>query len=69
MRKHQGGSRSGLSGIHCPVKNLNRNPRQANQLPDKRLMHRTKFTSRRRMTCRWVRSSRCMVTVDGRSTS
>ena len=32
LRKHQGGSRSGLSGINRPVKNLNRNPRQANQL-------------------------------------
>jgi hypothetical protein len=32
LRKHQGGSRSGLSGINRPVKNLNRNPRQPNQL-------------------------------------
>jgi hypothetical protein len=32
LRKHQGGSRSGLSGINPPVKNLNRNPRQPNQL-------------------------------------
>jgi hypothetical protein len=32
LRKHQGGSRSGLSGINRPVKNLNRNPLQPNQL-------------------------------------
>jgi hypothetical protein len=32
LRKHRGGSRSGLSGINRPVKNLNRNPRQPNQL-------------------------------------
>jgi hypothetical protein len=49
LRKHQGGSRSGLSGINRPVKNLNRNPRQPNQTTfatksaNKRLMHRSTF--------------------------
>jgi hypothetical protein len=39
LRKHQGGSRSGLSGINRPVKNLNRNPRQANQLLSQQNQH------------------------------
>jgi hypothetical protein len=40
LRKHQGGSRSGLSGINRPVKNLNRNPRQANQLLSQQNRHK-----------------------------
>jgi hypothetical protein len=39
LRKHQGGSRSGLSGINRPVKNLNRNPRQPNQLLSQQNRH------------------------------
>jgi hypothetical protein len=41
LRKHQGGSRSGLSGINRPVKNLNRNPRQPNQLLSQQNRHKT----------------------------